>query len=54
MSKKAHGTSDKPVQSNLRYGCDSKLADRICNYNRHFAEYSGYAFGRESTWLKDI
>ena len=30
MSPKAHGTSDKPVQSKLRWGCDPKLADRIC------------------------
>lgn len=38
----------------MRFGCDTKLADKISNYNRHFAEHSGYAFGRESTWLKDI
>ena len=31
MKPKAHGTSDKPVQTNLRWGCDVKLADRICN-----------------------
>jgi len=42
MSKKAHGTSNTPVQSNLRYGCDGKLADRICNFNRRFAEHAGY------------
>ncbi len=30
MSQKAHGTCDKPVQSSLRWGCDVKLADRIC------------------------
>lgn len=51
MSKKAHGTSENPVQKNLRYGCDPDLADKICNYNRHFAEFSGYAFGRDRTWL---
>ena len=54
MSKKAHGTSEKPVQNNLRYGCDPQLADKICNYNRHFAEFSGYAFGGERTWLQEI
>jgi hypothetical protein len=42
MSPKVHGTSDKPVQSNLRWGCDFETADRICNFNRHYAEYAGY------------
>jgi hypothetical protein len=42
MSKKAHGTSEKPVQANLRWNVDSALADRIVNFNRHFAEYAGY------------
>jgi hypothetical protein len=35
MKKKKHGTSDKPVMKTLRYGVDNKLADQICNYNRH-------------------
>jgi len=34
MSPKEHGTSHTPVQSDLRWGCDWKTADRICNYNR--------------------
>lgn len=42
MSKKVHGTSEVPVQTSLRWGCDPKLADRICNFNRRFAEHSGY------------
>jgi hypothetical protein len=42
MSPKAHGTSEKPVQSDLLYGVSEKLADKICNYNRHFAENGGY------------
>ncbi|KAG7361661.1 hypothetical protein IV203_036762 [Nitzschia inconspicua] len=42
MSKKAHGTSEKPVQKNLRWNCDYDTADRICNFNRHYAEYAGY------------
>jgi len=33
MSKKKHGTSNTPVQDNLRWGCDRKTADRICNFN---------------------
>lgn len=45
MSKKAHGTSATPVQQNLRWGCDTKLADKICNFNRHYAEHSGYFMG---------
>jgi hypothetical protein len=42
MRPKEHGTSHTPVQTELRWGCDNALADRICNYNRHFAENSGY------------
>lgn len=42
MSPKAHGTSEQPVQSDLLYGVSNKLADKICNYNRHFAENGGY------------
>jgi hypothetical protein len=33
MSRKKHGTSDTPVQENLRWGCDRKKADEICNFN---------------------
>eukprot|EP00523_Entomoneis_sp_CCMP467_P023377 CAMPEP_0168833772 /NCGR_PEP_ID=MMETSP0727-20121128/3241_1 /TAXON_ID=265536 /ORGANISM="Amphiprora sp., Strain CCMP467" /LENGTH=218 /DNA_ID=CAMNT_0008887089 /DNA_START=43 /DNA_END=699 /DNA_ORIENTATION=+ len=42
MSKKAHGTSEQPVQSDLLYEVDVSLADKICNFNRHFAERAGY------------
>eukprot|EP00798_Chlamydomonas_sp_ICE-L_P000525 gene525-1938_t len=42
MRKKAHGTTDTAVQSELRYGCDQKTADKICSFNRHYAEHSGY------------
>jgi len=42
MSKKAHGTGGAPVQANLRWNCDVQLADRICNYNRMWAENAGY------------
>jgi hypothetical protein len=51
MSKKAHGTSATPVQSDLRWNCDNKTADRICNFNRHYAEHSGYWQG--TTFLKE-
>lgn len=30
MRPKAHGTCDKAVPSTVRWGCDPKLADRIC------------------------
>jgi hypothetical protein len=33
MSKKKHGTSETPVQTDLRWGCDWDTADRICNFN---------------------
>jgi hypothetical protein len=42
MSPKAHGTTEKPVMKNLKYGCDWDTADRICCFNRHYAEFSGY------------
>ena len=42
MSAKAHGTCATPVKAGLRWGCDPKLADRICCYNRHYAEHNGY------------
>jgi hypothetical protein len=41
MKKKAHGTSETSVQKNLRWSCDFKEADKICNFNRHFAERAG-------------
>eukprot|EP00565_Helicotheca_tamesis_P009145 CAMPEP_0185731788 /NCGR_PEP_ID=MMETSP1171-20130828/13921_1 /TAXON_ID=374046 /ORGANISM="Helicotheca tamensis, Strain CCMP826" /LENGTH=186 /DNA_ID=CAMNT_0028401115 /DNA_START=87 /DNA_END=647 /DNA_ORIENTATION=- len=51
MLKKKHGTSDTPVQTNLRWGCDRDLADRICNFNRHGAEDYGYLF--KTSFLND-
>lgn len=42
MSQKAHGTSETPVQKDLRWNCDYDTADRICNFNRHYAEHAGY------------
>ena len=26
----------------MRWNCDVQTADRICNFNRHYAEYAGY------------
>ena len=42
MSQKQYGTSAVPIQTDLRWNCDVKTADNICNYNRHYAEYGGY------------
>ena len=39
---KGIGTSAVPIQKDLRWNCDVETADRICNYNRHYAEYAGY------------
>jgi len=52
MCKKAHGTSEKPVQPDLRWGCDVKKADEICSFNRHYAEHSGYF--KRTSWTGDI
>lgn len=51
MSPKAHGTSAKPVQDDLLYGVSNKLADKITNFNRHFAEMGGYF---RSTNFEDV
>ena len=42
QAPKANGTSATPVQAKLRWNCDTKLAENICNHNRHYAENSGY------------
>ena len=53
MSQKSHGSTDSAVQSNLRYGVDNKLADRICSFNREGAERAGY-FQYSSSFLRDV
>jgi len=52
MRRKKHGTSETPVQQDLRWGCDHATADRICNFNRHYAEHSGY-FVRKTNFLSE-
>jgi hypothetical protein len=42
MSKKSHGTCDQEAMHNLRWNVDHFEADRICCFNRHYAENSGY------------
>jgi len=52
MAPKAHGTCEKPVQADLRWGCDVKKADEISCFNRHYAEYSGY--WKKTNFLKEV
>lgn len=52
MAQKAHGTSSKPVQPNLRWGADGKVADQICSFNRNFAEFAGYF--TKTSFLSDM
>lgn len=52
MSPKAHGTTQTPVQESLKFGVSNKLADKICCYNRHFAENS-FSFTK-STWEDEL
>lgn len=52
MSKKEHGTCTHSVQEKLRWNCDFTTADRICCFNRHYAEYSGY--WESTTFLKEV
>lgn len=33
------GTSAVPVQPNLRWNVDKDVADRICNFNRHYVSF---------------
>jgi len=41
MRKSVHGTCVSPVQDPLRWDADVITADRICCFNRHFAELYG-------------
>jgi len=52
MSKKAHGTCPNPVQEKLRWQCDRDTADRICCFNRHYAEHSGY--WRSTSFMDEV
>merc|ERR1712159_94608 len=46
MSQKAHGTCENAPRTEadgrMRWGADTKTADKICCFNRHYAEHSGY------------
>ena len=49
---KAHGTCVAPVQKQLRWSSRYDTADRICCFNRHYAEHSGY--WEETTFLQEV
>jgi peptide methionine sulfoxide reductase MsrB len=53
MSPKEHGTTASAVQPDLRYGVSNKLADKICSFNRVFAEMGGY-FEGSTSFEKDV
>lgn len=53
MSPKEHGTTAAAVQQDLRYGVSNKLADKICSFNRVFAEMGGY-FEGSTSFEKDV
>merc|ERR1712216_609460 len=52
MAPKAHGTSAAPVQKDLRWNVDRANADKICSFNRHYAEYAGY--WKNTNFLKEV
>ena len=52
MSPKAHGTTPHPVQVKLRWNTDRGTADRICSFNRHYAESPGYY--ETTSYLKEV
>jgi hypothetical protein len=54
MKAKNHGTCETGVQSDLRWNCDSELADRICCHNRNYAEHSGYFAGPSLDFIKQL
>ena len=54
MRPKAHGTCSQSVQRTLRWGCDRETADRICCYNRHYAEPSKYYCSEPRTFVQEM
>lgn len=54
MYPKEHGTSMQSVQDTLLYNVNVPLADKICNYNRHFAEPAGYFTSPSVSFLSSV
>ena len=52
MSQKDHGTCVDAVQDPLRWECNEDTSDRICCFNRDYAEYSGY--WETTTFLQEV
>ena len=57
MAQKAHGTTDKAVQAELRWDVNRETADAICSFNRDGAEPNMYfteclEFTRELGWQR--
>eukprot|EP00930_Biecheleria_cincta_P059453 TRINITY_DN45189_c0_g1_i1.p1 TRINITY_DN45189_c0_g1~~TRINITY_DN45189_c0_g1_i1.p1 ORF type:complete len:286 (-),score=24.70 TRINITY_DN45189_c0_g1_i1:124-981(-) len=52
MSQKVHGTSPHPVQDDLVYNVDRRIADHICSFNRKLAEPKGYF--STTTFKRDV
>merc|ERR1712060_510962 len=49
---KGHGTSAVAIQKELRWNCDVETANRICNFNHHYAEYGGF-WERATSFLRE-
>ena|ERR1740117_1026383 len=54
MKHKGHGSCPSPPQFALLFEVDHTDADRICCFNRHYAEQWGYAFEPKMTLLKSL
>eukprot|EP00466_Bigelowiella_natans_P014988 jgi/Bigna1/33350/e_gw1.2.279.1 len=52
MSKKKNGTTENPPIKPLRWKVDWAKANKICCFNRHFAESSGYF--KRSKWYSEV
>eukprot|EP00468_Gymnochlora_sp_CCMP2014_P012465 CAMPEP_0167757394 /NCGR_PEP_ID=MMETSP0110_2-20121227/9900_1 /TAXON_ID=629695 /ORGANISM="Gymnochlora sp., Strain CCMP2014" /LENGTH=165 /DNA_ID=CAMNT_0007643577 /DNA_START=54 /DNA_END=551 /DNA_ORIENTATION=+ len=52
MSKKKNGSTETAPIKPLRWGCDYETCNRICCFNRHYAEYSGYFM--KTKWHKEV
>lgn len=54
MEKKEHGTTSRALDpSKLQYNVDPSLANKICSFNRHFAEPAG-SFENNESFMKAV
>mmetsp|Transcript_10408 Transcript_10408/g.13667 ORF Transcript_10408/g.13667 Transcript_10408/m.13667 type:complete len:205 (+) Transcript_10408:239-853(+) len=51
MVEKENGSCRRPPQATLRFSASREIADRICCFNRHYAERSGYFLA--TTWVEE-